>query len=41
MKQKTVIIKLLLSVTDCYYKVRQVLQSATVIITKWDATPLK
>ena len=34
MKQKTVIIKLLLSVTDCYYKVRQELQSATVIITK-------
>ena len=25
--------------TDCYYKVRQVLQSAT-IITKWDITPL-
>ena len=28
---------LLQSVTDCYYKVRQVLQSATVI-TKWDVT---
>ena len=24
--------------TDCYYKVRQVLQSATVIITKWEVT---
>ena len=29
--------QVLQSVTDCYYKVRQVLQSATVI-TKWDVT---
>ena len=28
---------LLQSVTDCYYKIRQVLQSVTVI-TKWDVT---
>ena len=28
------------SVTDCYYKVRQVLQSVTVI-TKWDVKPVK
>ena len=34
---KTVIIKLLWSVTEVYYKVRQLLQSAT-IITKWDVT---
>ena len=31
MRQKTIIKKLLQSVTDCYYKVRQVLQSVTVI----------
>ena len=37
MRQKTVITKLLQSVTEVYYKVRQVLQSATVI-TKWDVT---
>ena len=30
---------LLQSVTDCYYKVRQVLQSVTVV-TKWDVTLL-
>ena len=33
--QKTVITKLLQSVTEVYYKVRQVLQSASGI-TKWD-----
>ena len=31
MSQKTVIKNLLQSVTDCYYKVRQVLQNVTVI----------
>ena len=31
MRQKTVITKLLQRVTEFYYKVRQVLQSATVI----------
>ena len=31
MRQKTVITKLLQSVTEVYYKVRQVFQSATVI----------
>ena len=40
MRQKTVITKLLKSVTEVYYKVRQVLQSATVI-TKWDVTQAK
>ena len=39
MRQKTVIGKLLQSRTEVYYKVRQVLQSATVI-TKHDVTPL-
>ena len=34
MRKKTVIKKLLQSVTEVYYKVRQVLQSVTVI--KWD-----
>ena len=38
MRQKTIITKLLQSVTEVYYKMRQVLQSATVI-TKWDVTP--
>ena len=38
MRQKTIITKLLQSVTEVYYKVRQVLQSPTVI-TKWDVTP--
>ena len=37
MRQKTIITKLLQSVTEVYYRVRQVLQSATVI-TKWDVT---
>ena len=37
MRKKTVIKKLLQSVTEVYYKVRQVLQSVTVI-TKWDVT---
>ena len=37
MRQKTFTKKSLQSVTDCYYKVFQVLQSATVI-TKWDVT---
>ena len=37
MRQKTVITKLLQRVTDVYYKVSQVLQSATVI-TKWGVT---
>ena len=37
MRQKTVITKLLQSVTEVYYKVRQVLQSA-IVITKWDVT---
>ena len=37
MRQKLVITKLLQSVTEVYYKVRQVLQSATVI-AKWDVT---
>lgn len=31
---------LLQAVTDCYYKVRHVLQSVAVI-TKWDVTPDK
>ena len=35
--KKCVKVILLQSVADCYYKVRQVLQSATVI-TKWDVT---
>ena len=39
MRQKTIITKLLQSVTEVYYKVRQVLQSATVI-TKWDVTKI-
>ena len=39
MRQKTVITKLLQSVTKVSYKVRQVLQSVTVI-TKPDATLL-
>ena len=34
MRQKTIITKLLQSVTEVYYKVRQVLQSATVITKK-------
>ena len=37
MRQKTIITKLLQSVTGVSYNVRQVLQSATVI-TKWDVT---
>ena len=37
MRHKTVITKLLQSVTEVYYKVRQVLQSVTVI-KKWDIT---
>ena len=37
MRQKTIITKLLQSVTEVYYKMCQVLQSATVI-TKWDIT---
>ena len=37
MRQKTVITKLLQSATEVYHKVRQVLQSVTVII-KWDVT---
>ena len=40
MRQKTIITKLLQSVTEVYYKMRQVLQSATVI-TKWDITKLQ
>ena len=45
MRQKTVITKLLQSVTEVYYKVRQVLQSVTLllqsatVITKRDVTP--
>ena len=38
MRQKTVITKLLQSVTEVYYKVPQVLQNAAVI-TKGDVTP--
>ena len=38
MRQKTITTKLLWSVAEVYYKVRQVLGSATVI-TKWDVTP--
>ena len=34
MRQKTIITKLLQSVTEVYYKVRQVLQSVTVITKK-------
>ena len=37
MREKTIITKLLQSVTGCHYKVHQVLQSATVI-TKSDVT---
>ena len=37
MRQKSVTTKLLQSVTEVYYEVRQVLPSATVI-TKWDLT---
>ena len=37
MRQKSVTTKLLQSVTEVYYKVRQVLQSA-IVITKWDVT---
>ena len=37
MRQKTVIKKLLQSVTEVYYKVCQVLQSV-IVITKWDVT---
>ena len=34
MRQKTIITKLLQSVTEVYYNLRQVLQSVTVIIKK-------